>query len=320
MKVIRAGSLIPTRYKWVLIIGVILAWFVLGGPFYIVDPEEVGVVLTFGRYTATEGPGFHFKWPWPIQVVYKPAVNVIQRIEIGFRTLSQNPPTYQSFTSNREMLTEAEMLTGDENIIDCAVIVQYRINEPTDYLFNVRDQEGTLRDIMEASIRLIVGDNAIDAVLTTGKLEVQNRIMLMVQGIADEYQLGIDIIAIQLMDVQAPAQVSAAFRDVATAREDMQAYINEAEGYMNERLPEALADSVEMVNEALGYSAIRVNTATGDARRFTALAEEYRKAPTVTAVRLHLETLSELLDNVAVTVVDESAGALTHYNLGGGGQ
>ncbi len=173
---------------------------------------------------------------------------------------------------------------------------------------------------MEASIRLIVGDNAIDAVLTTGKLEVQNRIMLMVQGIADEYQLGIDIIAIQLMDVQAPAQVSAAFRDVATAREDMQAYINEAEGYMNERLPEALADSVEMVNEALGYSAIRVNTATGDARRFTALAEEYRKAPTVTAVRLHLETLSELLDNVSVTVVDESAGALTHYNLGGGGE
>ena len=320
MKVIRAGSLIPARYKWGVLTIVVLAWFLLGGPFYIVEPEEVGVVLTFGRYTSTEPPGFHFKWPWPVQVVYKPAVNVIERIEIGFRTISDDPPVYQSFTNNVEMLTEAEMLTGDENIIDCAVIIQYRIESATDYLFNVRDQEGTLRDITEASVRLIVGDNAIDAVLTTGKLEVQNRIMDDVQAIADDYGLGIDIIAVQLMDVQPPAQVSAAFKDVATAREDMQSYINEAESYMNEMLPQALADSVEMVNQALGYSALRVNTALGEARRFTSVAEEYRKAPSVTAVRLHLETLASLLDNVDMTIVDESAGALTHYNLIGGGE
>ncbi|MCD4775070.1 MAG: FtsH protease activity modulator HflK [Candidatus Aegiribacteria sp.] len=318
MKVIKTGSMIPDKYKWGLIAFVVFLWFVLGGPFYIVDPEEEGVVLTFGRYTSTTEPGFHFKWPWPVQTVFKPAVNVVQRIEIGFRTISDNPPSYISFTNDREMLGEAEMLTGDENIIDCAIIVQYRIKDAVDYLFNVRDQEGTLRDIAESTTRLIVGDNAIDAVLTTGKLDIQNRVMEMTQLISDEYGLGVNIIAVQLMDVQPPQPVSAAFKDVATAREDMQAYINEAESYRNQRIPQALADSVEMVNEAMGYSAGRVNNAIGEAFRFTAVAEEYRKSPAVTATRLHLETLTALLDTVPVTVVDEAAGALTHYNLVGG--
>lgn len=318
MRVIKTGPMVPKKVKLGLIALAVLLWFLLGGPFYIVDPEEVGVVLTFGRHTSTTDPGFHFKWPWPVQTVYKPAVNIVQRIEIGFRTISEDPPSYISFTNDREMLTEAQMLTGDENIINCAIIVQYRINSATDYLFNVRDQKGTLKDIAEASTRLVVGDNAIDAVLTTGKLEVQTRIMDMIQEIADEYALGVNIVTVQLMDVQPPAPVFAAFKDVATAREDMQAYINEAESYRNQQIPQALADSVEMVNAALGYSAGRVNNAQGEAFRFTAVAEEYRKSPEVTATRLHLETISALLDTVAITIVDQSAGALTHYNLGGG--
>jgi len=320
MKVIKSRAMVPQKYKWGLIVLVVLLWFFLGGPFYIVDPEEEGIVLTFGKYTATTGPGFHFKWPWPFQTVFKPPVNVVQRIEIGFRTLSDDPPVYISFTNDKDMLAEAQMLTGDENIIDCAIIVQFRISSPTDYLFNVRDQQGTLRDIAEASTRLVVGNNAIDAVLTTGKLEIQNRIMDEIQEISDEYRMGVNIIAVQLMDVQPPQPVSAAFKDVATAREDMQAYINEAESYRNQQIPQALADSVERVNSAMGYSAGRVNTAIGEAFRFTAVAEEYRKSPGVTATRLHLETLAALLDTVAITVVDESAGALTHYNLSGGGQ
>ena len=318
MKVIRTGPWIPTKFKWGILALVVVLWFLLGGPFYIVDPEEAGVVLTFGRHTGTTEPGFHFKWPWPVQTVYKPPVNIVQRIEIGFRTISEDPPSYISFTNDRDMLTEAQMLTGDENIINVAIIVQYKISDPTDYLFNVRDQEGTLKDITEASTRLVVGDNAIDAVLTTGKLEIQTRILDMIQEIADEYGLGVNIVAVQLMDVQPPAPVFAAFKDVATAREDMQAYINEAESYRNQQIPQARADSVEAVNSALGYSAVRVNNAIGEAFRFTAVAEEYRKSPEVTTTRLHLETISNLLDTVEIMVVDESAGALTHYNLGGG--
>ncbi len=318
MKVIKTGNLNSRYYKWGALVLVVFLWVILGGPFYIVGPEEEGVVLTFGRYTATTPPGFHFKWPWPVQTVYKPPVNVVQRIEIGFRTLSNTPPSYISFTNDKDMLAEAQMLTGDENIIDCAITVQFRIGSATDYLFNVRDPEGTLRDIAEASARLIIGDNAIDAVLTTGKLEIQNRMMEMIQSISDEYKMGVNVIAVQLMDVQPPLPVSAAFKDVATAREDMQAYINEAESYRNQRIPQALADSVSLVNSALGYSAGRVNNARGEAFRFTAVAQEYEKSPYVTATRLHLETLTTLLNTAAVTVVDESAGALTHYNLVGG--
>ncbi len=320
MKVIKPEPMSIGKYKWWIVLLVVVFWFILGGPFYIVDPEEEGIVLTFGKYTATTGPGFHFKWPWPVQTVFKPPVNIVQRIEIGFRTISDNPPSYISFTNDKDMLAEAQMLTGDENIIDCAIIIQFRISSPTDYLFNVRDPQGTLRDIAEASTRLVVGDNAIDAVLTTGKLEIQTRIMDIIQEISNEYNMGINIIAVQLMDVQPPLPVSTAFKDVATAREDMQAYINEAESYRNQEIPQALADSVSMVNSAMGYSAGRVNTSIGETERFTAVAEEYRKSPGVTATRLHLETLTALLDTVEVTVVDESAGALTHYNLSGGGQ
>jgi len=295
-------------------------WFFLGGPFFIVGPEEEGVVLTFGRHTASVGPGLHLKFPWPIQRVYTPAVNVVQRIEIGFRTLGSDPNQFIGFENNQDMLDEGQMLTGDENIINVAVIVQYRISDSAAWLFNVRDPEGTLRDIAEASIRQVIGDNAIDAVLTTGKLEIQNRIVEQVQSMCSEYGLGIDIIAVQLMDVQPPAQVSASFKDVATAREDMQAYINEAEAYRNEQMPAAIADSVVIVNQALSYAATRVNAAHGEADAFTAVALEYSRNPRVTAARLHLEALQTVLSQAHVTVVDGSAGALTHYNLSGGPQ
>lgn len=302
---------------WLIAI-VLFLWFILGGPFYIVGPEEEGVVLTFGRHTATEGPGFHLKLPWPVQRVYTPAVNVVRRIELGFRTIpNTNPPRFRGYDTDPEMLAEAQMLTGDENIINCAAIVQYRISNSAHYLFNVREPEETLIDISEASFRLVIGDNAIDAVLTTGKLEIQTRVQDLIQEMADEYGLGVNIVAVQLMDVQPPQQVSSAFKDVATAREDMQAYINEAEGYRNERIPSAKADSVAMVNEAMGYRAIRINRALGEAARFIAVAEEYSKNPEVTATRLHLETLAEALDGLNVTIIDGSAGALSHYNLAG---
>jgi membrane protease subunit HflK len=320
MRVVRPRSGVSPRslITGIIVLTVVL-WFLLGGPFYIVAPEEEGVVLTFGRHTGTVGPGFHLKFPWPIQVVYKPAVNIIRRIEIGFRTIQgTDPPEFRGFARDAEMLQEAQMLTGDENIINCAAIIQYRIKDSADFLFNVRDQDGTLRDISEASIRLIIGDNSVDAVLTTGKLELQNRILEQVQRRADNYGLGVTIVAVQLMDVQPPNEVSAAFKDVATAREDMQAYINNAQGYRNQVIPAAIADSVTLVNAALGYSAIRINEALGESSRFIAVAEEYRKSPEVTTTRLQLEAMHNILSKVQITVVDASAGALTHYNLGGG--
>jgi len=318
MKVVTAQTIGAKQVIMVIVAIIMIIWLLNGGPFYIVGPEEQGVVLTFGRLTSVTEPGFHFKFPWPIQTVLKAPVNVVQRIEIGFRsTESDNSLEYTGF-NDQDMLREAQMLTGDENIINCSVIVQYRIGDVTAFLFNVREPEGTLRDISEASIRQVIGDNAVDAVLTTGKLEIQTRIMLQVQEMADIYGMGVDIVAVQLKDVQPPAQVSDAFKDVATAREDMQAYINDAEGYRNQVIPEARADSVTIVNEAMGYATVRINRAIGEAERFSAIAAEYNKSPQVTSARLHLEMLENVLGDVQVTIVDENAGALTHYNLEGG--
>ncbi len=310
---------VSARHVLMGVVAVVLViWLLTGGPFYIVGPEEQGVILTFGKLSSINGPGFHFKLPWPVQTVIKAPVNVVQRVEIGFRTVVSGGTTRYVGFNDPDLLREAQMLTGDENIINCSVIVQYRIGEIDSYLFNVREPDGTLRDIAEACIRQVIGDNAVDAVLTTGKLEIQNRIMEQVQEMADNYGMGVDIVAVQLKDVQPPAQVSDAFKDVATAREDMQAYINEAEGYRNQVIPEARADSVSTVNEALGYAAVRINRAMGATERFTAVATEYAKSPQVTSARLHLEMMENVMANVQLTIVDQDAGALTHYNLEGG--
>lgn len=318
MKVVDVQSVGPKQIFLAVLAVIILVWLIKGGPFYVVGPEEQGVILTFGRQTSVTGPGFHLKVPWPVQTVMKAPVNVVQRIEIGFRSYGSGRTTEYVGFNDPDMLREAQMLTGDENIINCSVIVQYRIGDVGAYLFNVRDPAGTLTDIAEACIRQVIGDNAIDAVLTTGKLDIQNRIMEQVQEMADNYTMGINIVAVQLKDVQPPAQVSDAFKDVATAREDMQAYINEAEGYRNQVIPEARADSVTIVNEAMGYAAVRINRATGAAERFTMVAAEYAKSPQVTSARLHLEMLESVLRDVQITIVDSQAGALTHYNLDGG--
>ena len=318
MKVVDVQSFGPKQILLAILAVFLLVWLIKGGPFYIVGPEEQGVLLTFGKQTAITEPGFHLKFPWPVQTVQKAPVNVVQRIEIGFRSYGSGRNTEYVGFSDPDMLREAQMLTGDENIINCSVIVQYKINDIGAFLFNVREPEGTLIDISEACVRQVIGDNAIDAVLTTGKLDIQNRIIEQIQEMADNYTLGIDIVAVQLKDVQPPAQVSDAFKDVATAREDMQAYINEAEGYRNQVIPEARADSVSIVNEALGYATVRINTAMGAAERFTAVASEYNKSPQVTSARLHLEMLEAVLSDVQITIVDSNAGALTHYNLDGG--
>jgi membrane protease subunit HflK len=318
MRVVTPKTIGARQILFAIAAVVVVIWFLTGGPFYIVGPEEQGVVLTFGRLTSVNGPGFHLKLPWPIQTVTKAPVNVVQRIEIGFRSIESGGSTEYIGFSDPDMLREGQMLTGDENIINCSVIVQYRISSAPDYLFNVREPAETLRDISEASIRQVIGDNAVDAVLTTGKLDIQTRIMDQVQEMADDYGMGLHIVAIQLKDVQPPAQVSDAFKDVATAREDMQAYINDAEGYRNQVIPEARADSVTMVNEALGYAAVRINTAQGAAERFTAVAAEYSKSPAVTASRLHLEMIENVMGDIRLTVVAQDAGALTHYSLNGG--
>ena len=292
---------------------VILALALLagGGPFYTVAPDEQGVILTFGRYSGTASPGFHFKWPWPIQTVEKPKVAEVKRLEIGFRSLASGDTLqYKTFLDTPGLRQEAQMLTGDENVVDCSMAVQYRIKDPLQYLFNFREGEAetALLAIAESAVRQAVGDHPIDDVLTTGKFEVQNEVQNKMDELADSYGLGVTITAVQLQDVQPPNEVAPAFRDVATAREERERMINEAQAYEREQIPRAEGEAARIAQEAQAYRQTRVAEATGQVARFAAISKQYQASPEVTRTRLYLDAMAALLANVQLTVIDEKTG------------
>ncbi|MFH1589571.1 MAG: FtsH protease activity modulator HflK [archaeon] len=285
---------------------------------YTVSQSQEGVIKRFGKYNRTEQAGLHFKLPFPIESKNKPEVTEIKRLEVGFRTIKQGPPA--TYDTHNE---EANMLTGDENIVHSEFIVQYKIKNAKDYLFNVNDQKGTLRDAAEAAHRQVIGDNGIDEVLTTGKQEIQDKTKSKLQEIMDSYQSGIHIVAIQLQDVNPPEEVKAAFKDVASAKEDKSSIINVAKGYQNEVIPAARGEAEENIRAAQGDKAKRVNEAWGDVAKFNAILAEYRKAPSVTKTRLYIEAMEEVNPKLEYIIIDENQEGLLKFldidkNIGGG--
>lgn len=310
-----------------IIAGIVLAivlgvWIVYGGPAYTVAPEEEGIVLTFGRITDVTRPGFHLKLPWPIQTVERAKVAEEKRLEFGYRSAVDRSGeiVFKDFTDGiPQFLHEAQMLTGDENVVNCSMAVQFRIKDSLQYLFNFQseaDAMNAIRDIGEAVLRQVVGDHPIDHVLTTRKMEIQNEIHAKMQSLVDEYEIGVTITAVQLQDVLPPKEVEAAFREVASAREERERIINEARGYEREQIPRAEGEAQRMLAEAQGYKEARIARARGDVARFLALAKEYDGAQEVTHTRMYLETLSELFPKLNITVIDESAGLVNMKTVG----
>ncbi len=314
----------PSMAGGLIIVGLLLAWLIFGGPIYIVGPDEEGVIQTFGRYTSATSPGLHFKLPWPIQTVKLPKITEVKRLEIGFRTIRQGPPAvYIDARNDSRMLKEAQMLTGDENIVDSSMIVQYKIRDSVEFLFNVKHPEETLHDLAEAAQRQVIGNRPIDDALTIGKTEIQVEIAEKIQDMANRYGAGVQIIAVQLQDVKAPREVAASFTDVATAKEDRNRIINTSRGYQNEQIPKARGEAAKLMREAEGYERERVARAEGDVARFLALAAEYKKAPSITKERLYLETMKTVLPRFRKVIVDEQASIVNLNQLGGslgGGQ
>ena len=309
-----------------IVLGIVILlavlWFVRGGPAYTVAPDEEGVVLTFGKYTKTAQPGFHLKWPWPIQTVETPKVTETKRLEFGFRSVTRGgSTTYTSFDGNSEMLHEARMLTGDENVVDCSMVVQFYIRDSLEYLFNFRpgDVESALRDVGEAALRQAVGDHPIDDVLTRNKFQVQDEIKQKMQELADLYKMGVTIGQVQLQDVQPPSEVANAFKQVASAREEREQIINVAQAYAREAVPKAEGEAARVKLEADAYKEARVAEAQGAVSRFLAIAKEYKSSPEVTRTRMYLEALEEVLPKMKLTVVDKEAGIVNLKALGGGG-
>ena len=215
-----------------VLIGILVVWLLTG--IYIVGPDEVGVIRTFGEVTRVTQSGLNWKFPSPIETANTPKVTEVKRIEIGFRSLKNG----QYRTIEKESL----MLTGDENIVDAEMIVQYKIKDPVSYLFMIVAPELTVREAAEASLRTVVGRNKIDETLTTGKFTIQEETKLQLQSILDKYESGIHVVAVQLQDVSPPKEVIGAFKDVASAKEDKNRttlQINDENISMEEMIKEA---------------------------------------------------------------------------------
>lgn len=293
----------------ILIIIAVIGWLLSG--IYIVGPYEEGVVKRFGAHDRTVGPGPHYHWPYPIETVLKPNVTQIRRFEIGFRTVHPGPPPQL-----RPVSDEALMLTGDENIIDIQFIVQYKIKNSTDYLFKLSDPAKTIRDGAEAAMRQVIGKNKIDEALTVGKFRIQNDTKETLQAILDDYQSGLEIVAVQLQAVHPPEQVRDAFKDVVSAREEKNRFINEAQGYANDILPKAKGSAAQVVKEAEAYKEEKIKRSQGEAARFLSQLTEYRKAKDVTRKRLYLETMEEILGKSKKFIIDsENKNVLPLLNL-----
>jgi len=289
--------------KWI-IPAVVLLWFLSG--IYIVRPDEQGVVRRFGKAIRVTQPGPHYHLPNPIEKVDKVKVKKVRRIEIGFRTVSTGMPARYRFVPE-----ESLMLTGDEQIIDAQIIVQYQVRDPEKFLFNVRGLErpqGALMDAAEVALRQVVGQRPIDDVLITEKLQIEIDIRELLQRIIDNYSSGIKVIEVKLQTVRPPKEVAAAFSDVVSAKEDKDRFVKEAEGYREDILPKARGKAEAVIRAAEAYKAERVKRAQGDADRFLTVLKEYRNAKDVTRKRLYLETMERILPGIRKFVIDPDAG------------
>ena len=296
------------NFKVIPVLIIILVLWLLTGV-YSVGPDEVGVVRTFGKFSRVAQSGLNWHFPLPIETVNTPKVTEVKRIEMGFRTLKNG--------QYRRVEKESLMLTGDENIVDAQMIVQYKIKDPVAYLFNIVGPELTVREAAEASLRTVVGRNKIDETLTTGKFTIQEETKEQLSAILDKYESGIHVVAVQLQDVSPPKEVMGAFKDVASAKEDKNRMINQAEGYRNDIIPKARGEAESMIRDAEGFKESRIKRSEGDAAKFTTVLKEYRKAKSITEKRLYLETMQKVLPGVEKFIVPDknSGGLLNLLNL-----
>lgn len=302
--------------RWLKLLPVILvALVLLGQALYQVQPEEVGVVLRFGRYVRTTEPGLRVKLPF-LERVFKVPVQRQLKLEFGFRTLHAD--VRSRFTTERYE-AESLMLTGDLNVAVVEWIVQYRVADPYRYLFRVRNVDETFRYINEAVMREVVGDRTVTEVLTVGRQEIETVVHARLQTLANQYEMGIAVDQVVLQDVTPPDPVKPSWDEVNQAQQQKDRLINEAQAEYNKVIPRARGEAQQAILEAEGYALDRVNRARGDASRFNALFEEYRRAPEVTKRRLYLETMQRALPATGQRLIlDEDAkGVLPLLSLDG---
>lgn len=300
---------------WKIAVGVVAA-VILATTYYQVEPDEVAVVTRFGRFNRITNPGPHLRLPLAIERVTKVPVERQLKQEFGFRTVRGGDQS--SFRKDEKTAAEAIMLTGDLNVATVEWIVQYKISDPYKYLFKLRDVEETFRLMTEASMRQVVGDHSVTELLTVGRQAIASRAKELLANLCRLYDNGITVQQLVLQDVDPPELVKPSFNEVNQAIQERERSINEAWAEYNQEIPRARGRAEQALQAAEGYAVDRVNRSQGDAQRFVALYDEYRKAPEVTRTRLHLETMSEVLPKAGKKLIlDQNArGILPLLDLG----
>ncbi len=296
------------------IILLLITGTILWNCWYTVEPEEVGLVLRFGKFQKETMPGLHFKFPEPIEKVIKIPVQRQLKEEFGFRT---ELPGIRTRYSTRNYEQESLMLTGDLNVVLVEWITQYRIRNPYNYLFKVQDPRQTFRDMNEAVMREIVGDKTVTEVLTVGRQAIADEVKVKLQQLCDQYETGIVVEQIVLQDVNPPDPVKPSFNEVNQAQQEKEKMINDAWAEYNKVIPKAKGQALQTIQEAKGYATDRINRAKGEALFYEELLKAYKEAPDVTRTRLFLETMEKIYPNLKrKIVVDEKIrGLLPLLNL-----
>ncbi len=282
--------------------GIVFVLILATTTFYTVQAEYQGIVLRFGKYIKTVEPGLRFKLPLGIDDVMLVPVRRQLKHEFGFGTPGSSNP-FQYSTSQAEQDSERGMVTGDLNAATVEWIIQFRIRDPQNYLFQVREPESSLRNISESVMRSVVGDRTVDEVITIGRQEIESVALEKTQILCDLYQLGLVIDQVQLKDVNPPKPVQPSFNEVNQAQQERERMINVANGEYNKVIPMARGLADQRIQEAEGYALKRVNEAQGEIARFNSILEEYEKAPLVTRQRLYLETLAAVIPSLGQKII-----------------
>jgi len=305
------ASLKHLRILWKLcIIGIVLIWILSG--FYMVQSNEQGVVRRFGRMVrGTISPGMHYHLPWPIERVDKPKIREIRRVSIGYR---------EKWDKGKDKADPAivQRLTGDINIINLRIMVQYSIKDAPNYLFKTENPDYLVKAAAEAAITETVGKLSVDEVLTVGKLKIQNQTQRIAQELLDTYECGIQILTANLQEIHPPKEVIQSFKDVINANADMDKFISEAHAYSNVIVPKARGEAEALIKSAEAYREDKINRAHGDSSRFLAVLKEYEGAPQVHRDRLYLETMERIGPKIKKCIISPrlNEGLTKIYGIG----
>jgi membrane protease subunit HflK len=312
---------IPDFKPQMILIGFAVVGVLVGAltAIYSVQANEEGVVLRFGKYQSTQSPGLHFKLPFFIDKVEKVEVKRQMKQEFGFGT--EDATNRFQFAGDSEQEKEKQMVTGDLNAARVDWVIQYRITEPRDYLFMVKDADSTLRNASESVMREVVGDRTVDEVITIGRQDIERESLEKLKVLVEKYKLGVSIDQIQLKDVKPPREVDDSFNEVNRAEQEKSTAINVANGEYNQKVPKAAGVAQQDISKAEGYATKRVNEAEGDAARFESLLKAYQQAPEVTRRRMYLETMQKVMPLLERKIIMDEEGTqvlpLMQLNQGG---